>query len=157
MFSPLTHPRNLSMVLLPVSLLTLLLLSGCSMSTSQSVHNPPRRVTIDESDFHIASSIMTFTPEIPYHFVVANHGHVEHELMLLPAKLDTTNGLATHSMDQIAFFEITHLAPGQTRTLDFTFPASSTGLILQFACHYPGYFQAGMSLTVQVGLPAPNS
>jgi uncharacterized cupredoxin-like copper-binding protein len=137
--------------------LLLLLLAACGKSSIRIVHTSPRQALISESDFHISSSVTMFTPGVPYHFVVQNKGHVEHELMLMPANMDMTNGMAMHRMDQMALLEVAHLAPGQTKTLDYTFPDSTIGEHLQLACHYPGHYQAGMSLNVMVASQSPSA
>lgn len=137
-------------------MLLLLLLVACGESSGTMVHANTRQVQISESDFQISSSVTTFIPGVPYHFVVTNNGHVEHELMLMPENMDTMNGLTMHSMDQMALLEVRHLAPGQTKTLDYTFPVSTMGTHLQFSCHYPGHYQAGMSLNVTVASQFPD-
>lgn len=106
-------------------------------------------VQITEMDFKIASSITTFTPGTPYHFVVANNGQVTHEFMIMPSAVNM-GSMSMNDMDKMALAYIDTIAPGQTRTLDYTFPASAAGSHPQFACQYPGHYEAGMKLDVTV-------
>jgi uncharacterized cupredoxin-like copper-binding protein len=131
-----------------LTLLALLLVAcgnGSTMTPARSLS-----VQIVESDFHISSSLKRFTPGVTYHFIIRNNGHTAHEFMLMPLAMSTMDGMSISDMDQMSLADVGAIIPGQVRTLDYTIPASVAGSQLQFACHYPGHYQAGMSLNVTV-------
>jgi uncharacterized cupredoxin-like copper-binding protein len=107
-------------------------------------------VQITETDFHIASSVTTFLPGKNYHFVVTNQGKTMHEFMIMPASAGSMNGRSMANMDKAALTSINMIDPGQTATLDYTFPASAAHAHLEFACHFSGHYEAGMKLDVMV-------
>lgn len=123
---------------------------GQTVYSSQKIHPNARQVQITENDFHIFSSLKAFTPGLRYHFIIRNTGHTMHEFMITPLTLSTLNGMSMNDMDHISLADVRNIAPGHTRTLDYTFPASTAGTRLQFACHYPGHYEAGMRLNVLV-------
>ncbi len=105
---------------------------------------------VTETDFKIASSATTFTSGITYHFVVTNHGQTAHELMIMPKSEGGMSGMPMGNMDAMALAKVESIAPGQTKTFDYTFPSSAAGSHPQFACSYPGHYEAGMKLDVAV-------
>jgi uncharacterized cupredoxin-like copper-binding protein len=42
------------------------------------------------------------------------------------------------------------MAPGQTRTFDYTFTQAAPAGTLEFACHLPGHYDAGMHTPIVV-------
>ncbi len=128
--------------------LFLFLLAACGAGSGNVVRGVP--VQIVESDFHITSSVTTFIPGVTYYFIIENTGHTVHEFMILPTALSTMDGMSMNDMDRMSLAGVGDIAPSQTKTLDLTMPASVAGSQLQFACHYPGHYQAGMSLNVTV-------
>ncbi len=109
------------------------------------------RTQIAETEFKITSSITTFTPGISYHFVITNNGQTTHEFMLMPKSEGNMNGMTMGDMDALAPAKVQNIAPGQTVTLDYTFPSSAAGSHPEFACYQPGHYKAGMKLEVTVG------
>lgn len=107
-------------------------------------------VQITETDFHIASSVTTFLPGKTYYFIVTNQGKAMHEFMIMPGSAGSMNGMSMGSMDKSAFASLGMIDPGQTQTLEYTFPTSAAGSHLEFACHFPGHYEAGMKLDVVV-------
>jgi uncharacterized cupredoxin-like copper-binding protein len=53
-------------------------------------------------------------------------------------------------MDRMAEAHIATIAPGETKTVDYTFPSSAAGSHPEFACYLPGHYEAGMKLGVTV-------
>lgn len=125
-------------------------ISGKTVHSSQRGHLNSRQVQITENDFHISSSLKTFTPGLRYHFIIRNTGRTVHEFMITPLTLSTLNGMSMNDMDHISLADVRNIPPGHTRTLDYTFPASTVGTRLQFSCHYPGHYEAGMKLNIAV-------
>ncbi|HVU68469.1 MAG TPA: hypothetical protein VHD63_15125 [Ktedonobacteraceae bacterium] len=136
--------------LLAVLPLCCMLFTACSTHSSHALNSSIRQVQIREDDFHIRSSSTVFAHDVPYHFVIKNDGHTPHEFMITPLTLSTMNGMSMSDMDQLSLADVMQIAPGQTRTLDYTFPRSTAGTHLQFACHYPGHYEAGMSLNILI-------
>lgn len=124
-----------------------LLLTACGGNTTSS---RTISVQVTETDFHIASSVMTFRPGIPYHFVVTNTGRTAHEFMIMPKAEGKMNGMSMDDMDKLALAMIETIPPGETKTLDYTFPSSATSSHPEFACYFPGHYEAGMKLDVTV-------
>ena len=138
------HRCSLGMLLALVLALATACGGGSSSSASQQVQ-------ITETDFHIASSVTNFTPGTPYHFVITNNGHTAHEFMIMPKSEGSMNGMSMGNMDALALAKMQNIAPGQTVTLDYTFPSSAAGSHPEFACYLPGHYEAGMRLGVMVG------
>ena len=133
-----------------ILVLLLVLLAACSGAGGESTASGSRQVQVTETDFKITSSITTFTAGTAYHFVITNAGHTAHEFMIMPSDMGTMRGMSMGDMDQMALAKVENITPGQTRTLDYTFSSSATRSHPQFACYYPGHYEAGMKLDVTV-------
>ena len=107
-------------------------------------------VQVTETEFTIHSSLTTFTPGTAYHFVVTNQGKTAHEFMIMPKSEWAMNGMPMGEMDHMALARIETIAPGETQTVDYTFPQSAAGSHPEFACYLPGHYEAGMKLGVIV-------
>lgn len=129
-------------------ILLVLLLAACGSAGAASTGS--QQVQVTETDFHITSSISTFTPGVSYHFSITNNGHVAHEFMIMPKDMGMMNGTSMDDMDKMALAMVENIAPGQTKTLDYTFSSSAANSHPQFACYYPGHYMAGMKLDVTV-------
>ena len=126
-------------------------LAACGGSASNSTsRNPAQTVRVTETDFKINAALTTFTPGVAYHFVVTNKGSVTHEFMMMPKSEDNMNGMSMGDMDKMALASIDTIKPGETATLDYTFPSSTAGSHPEFACYLPGHYEAGMRLGVTV-------
>ncbi len=110
------------------------------------------KVQIALSDFHITSSIMTFTAGVLYQFAVTNEGKTVHELVLMSTTMKTMNmsGMPMKNTDEMALASLMALNPGATKTFDYTFVFSTTGPHPEFACHLPGHYETGMHLDITV-------
>ena len=129
-------------------LLTLLMavLTACGGSTASS---GPRAVQVTLSEYKMASSVTTFAPGTSYHFVVTNNGKIAHEFMIMPMGLNMEH-LSMDAMHKIALYMFDTVAPGETKTFDYTFKQSMVGQHFEFACHLPGHYEAGMRLPIIV-------
>jgi uncharacterized cupredoxin-like copper-binding protein len=128
-------------------LLTALVACGGGGSTSSTGSLP---VQVTETDFHITSSVTTFVPGKTYHFAVTNQGKTMHEFMLMPRPEGNMSGMSMDQMDKAALTSIAMINPGETKTLDYTFPSSAAGTHPELACYFPGHYEAGMKLDVAV-------
>ena len=110
------------------------------------------KVQITLSDFHITSSIMTFTTGVPYQFAVTNRGKTVHELVLMSTIMKTMNmsGMPMKNTDEMALASLMALNPGATKTFDYTFALQAAGPHPEFACHLPGHYETGMHLDITV-------
>jgi len=106
-------------------------------------------VQVKETDFKIASSVTTFSPGTHCHFVVTNNGNMAHEFMILPQSEGNWE-MGMGNRHKIAFASIDMVHPGETKTLDYTFPSSAAGSHLEFACYLPSHYDAGMRQRVSV-------
>jgi plastocyanin len=73
---------------------------------------------------------------------VTNQGTHHHDFLIMHP--EQTQML---TMDQVYSQALTYLyniAPGQTKTLTYTFHHTAPSGLLQFACHYGGHYEAGM-------------
>jgi len=101
------------------------------------------------SEYKIASSVATFSPGTSYHFVVTNKGQVPHEFMIMPVEMNM-GGMSMDEMHKLALHMIDNVAPGETKTFNYTFASSMMGQNFKFACHLPGHYEAGMQLPMMV-------
>jgi len=129
--------------------LLLFVLVACGGAGGEA-HGEGIPVQVTETDFHITSSITSFVAGKSYHFIVTNRGKSMHEFMLMPRSEGSMNGMAMGDMDKEALASIPMIDPGETRTLDYTFPLSAAGTHPELACYLPGHYEAGMKLAVAV-------
>jgi uncharacterized cupredoxin-like copper-binding protein len=142
------HPLSL----IGLFTLVLLLLSACGGredSTTAPSTNAVQ-VQVKEADFTINSSVTSFTPGTTYHFVVTNSGATTHEFMIMPKAEDTMSGMPMSEMDKMALASIDTINPGETKTIDYTFPSSAANSHPQLVCYLPGHYEAGMKQDVTV-------
>ncbi len=133
-----------------ISILSILVvvLAACGGITS-TTSSGSGEVQVTLSEYKISSSVTTFSPGTSYHFVVTNTGQIPHEFMIMPMGMNMA-GMSMDEMHKIALHMIDNVAPGETKTFDYTFASSTMGKNLEFACHLPGHYEAGMRLSTMV-------
>jgi uncharacterized cupredoxin-like copper-binding protein len=129
------------------SVLLILFLVGCGESATTS---GVQHVEVTENEYTITSSVSTFTAGTPYHFVVKNAGSATHEFMIMPKDEGSMGSMSMDHMDSIALAKTGDINPGETKTIDYTFPDSTKGTHPQFVCYLQGHHDAGMKLNVSV-------
>lgn len=138
--------RKIFIVLAAVSLL----LTACGGQQSAKT----TEVTIRLTEFGIQSSLTEFQTGVPYHFVVTNAGVVEHEFMIMPPLMVDQMGMAMDmgELDEMALAMIpaSELSAGKTSSFDYTFIQAAPNGTLEFSCHTPGHYEAGMKLPIVV-------
>lgn len=138
--------RKIFIVLAAVSLL----LTACGGQQSAKT----TEVTIRLTEFGIQSSLTEFQTGVPYHFVVTNAGVVEHEFMIMPPLMVDQMGMAMDmgELDEMALAMIpaSDLPAGKTSSFDYTFIQAAPNGTLEFSCHTPGHYEAGMKLPIVV-------
>ncbi len=122
--------------------LLLLVLAGCGGTSSSNAN----QVNVTLSDFKIQSSQTTFTSGTTYHFVVTNSGRTNHEFMIMPVEMNMGN-MSMDEMHKLALAMIDTVAPGETKSIDYTHKSGGQNS-LEFACHLPGHYEAGMHLPI---------
>ncbi len=105
-------------------------------------------VRIALSEFKINSTLTTFSKNATYHFIVDNNGQVEHEFMIVPPM--SGMHMSMEEMDRMALAGVNGIAAEQRKTFDVTFSDSAPPGKLEFACHLPGHYEAGMMLPINV-------
>jgi uncharacterized cupredoxin-like copper-binding protein len=107
-----------------------------------SVEAGAEEVAVTLTEFSITLARSTLRAGQPYAFAVTNEGAAPHEFVI-------ERPGATHEPledeDQTAM--VTGIAPGETRTLGWTFAEPGS---YQLACHQPGHYEAGQVLVVEV-------
>jgi len=106
-------------------------------------------VQVTLSDNKVESSLTAFTAGMPYHFVVRNMEHVAHQFAMVPMGMDMEH-MSADEMHHAALFMYDSVAPGATRTFDYTFASSMMGQSFEFACGTQGRYGAGMQLPFMV-------
>ena len=114
----------------------LLVLAGCgSLASTRAALAQTVHVTL--SDQQITADRSTFTPGQPYHFVVSSTGKVAHQFMMTPRGWDYDH-MSMGERHHVALYMYDQIAPGETKTFDYTFPASVVGQRFGFACYQWG-------------------
>ncbi len=134
----------------------MLILAACGGSTTPSGSQPvrstpsgPQVVHVTLSDNKVESSLTTFTAGMPYHFVVKNTGQLAHQCAMTPMGMAREH-MSVDEMHHSALLMYDSVAPGETRTFDYTFSPSSAGQNFEFACGTQGHYGAGMQLPFMV-------
>jgi len=128
----------------------MLILAACGNSASpggpQQAQTTPagspsgsQEVRVTLSDNKIESSLTTFTSGMPYHFVVTNTGRVPHQFVMMPMGMGMGQ-MSVDEMHQRALFMYDSVAPGETRTFDYSFAPSTAGQRFKFACGTQSHF-----------------
>jgi uncharacterized cupredoxin-like copper-binding protein len=144
--------------ILIMSLITILLavfLSACgAQAAPQATSTPeqPERVDVTLGDFTVESSITEFQAGKTYEFVITNNGALEHEFRINPPAEE--DGMDMHSDEEhdeaLLVVDAADLPAGATKTVEFTFPDSAADEELEFSCHTPGHYEAGMKQAIEV-------
>jgi hypothetical protein len=69
---------------------------------------------------------------------VTNNGKIAHEFMIMPIGMHMEH-MAMDEMHKIALYMFDNVAPGETKTFNYTFNQSMVGQNFEFACHLPGH------------------
>lgn len=133
-----------------VTVAAVFLLTACGGQGASA----PVEVQVTLTEFGVESSLTEFETGVPYHFVVTNAGAVEHEFMVMPPFTEDQMGTAMdmEEIDELALamIEASDLPTGATAAFDYTFMEPAAAGVLEFACHTPGHYEAGMKLAITV-------
>lgn len=99
--------------------LLFVLLMACGRVASSTEVTGPQTVKITIGDFLVRSPQTTFVTGTRYHFVVTNQGQHHHDFLIMhPMNTET---MVMDEVYQRALAYIYNIAPGESKTLDFTF------------------------------------
>ena len=135
------------------SVLLILLLAACGggeTPASSTTTQGTKEVQITENEYTITSSVSTFTTGVSYHFTVKNAGMTTHEFMIMPKDEGSMGSMSMDHMDTLALVKTGDIKPGETKTVDYTFPDSTKGTHPQFVCYIGGHYDAGMKLNMNM-------
>ena len=109
----------------------------------------PTHVQVTLDDNTIASSLTTFKAGVPYLFVVSNHGRREHNFNISPpvalaGSIDEALASALLTVDD------TQIPIGSGTSVEYTFPDSAMGMVLEFNCLIRRHYEDGMRLDITV-------
>lgn len=126
------------------------LLAACGTGGSTA---GPTTVPITVSEFKIDAPQTAFKVGVPYRFVVTNKGTVNHDFSITPPTMAHA-GMGTSSEqaheDALAVINANDLPPGATKSVDVTFTKPYAANEIEFACHTPGHYEAGMKTPITV-------
>jgi len=107
------------------------------------------QVTVTLADNTIEASTTTFQVGVPYTFVITNSGRHAHNFNVNPpvsvaGSLDQALNSALLTVPQ------EQLGVGKTATVEFTFPDSAVGQLLEFSCLIRQHYEDGMHVDITV-------
>ena len=118
-------------------------------ATQPAVSGNGTQVDITLADNTIESSLTNFQVGVPYTFVITNTGRHAHNFNInapvsVAGSLDAALSGALLAVDQ------NQLSPGASATVEFTFPESAAGQLLEFSCLIKKHYEDGMLLAITV-------
>lgn len=134
------------------------LLAACgpgasSSAPTQPAAQKPTDVQITMTEFKIEPSMTSFKVGVPYRFVVTNKGTINHDFSISPPAMQhggmTMSSEEMHK-DALAVIEAKDMPPGATKTVEVTFSKPMSSTEIEFACHTPGHYEAGMQAPITV-------
>ena len=149
--------KNYRLVLGIVLVGLLAFLASCGTNTTssgsqtgQTTSTGAQTISVMMFDDHITSSLKTFTPGMPYHFVVTNKGsHPYAFAMMLQDREQEMEHMTQQERHRAALYMYDNIAPGQTKMFDYTFSQSMMGMgqHMEFAGFAQGKNQVFMRLS----------
>ena len=129
-----------------IFLMAAVLLAACGGGGGSS--SGATTVNITLSDFVISSSLTTFKVGVPYHFVVKNTASMAHEVYIDPVDPNLTPDTA--KSEALAGLGPDIMVAGASGSFDYTFSKAYPAGTIEFACHLPGHYEAGMHTGIVV-------
>lgn len=124
--------------------------AACGAPSQAGENSGPVEVRVTVTDFKVESSRTSFQSGVSYRFVVTNNGKLPHELMIVPPM--AVGAMPMEKMHELALGVVDEddLPPGSTQEMTVTFDKAYPSGKLEFACHVPGHYDAGMHLPMTV-------
>src|SRR6266508_853787 len=107
------------------------------------------QVNITLADNTIEASTTTFQVGVPYTFVITNSGRHAHNFNINPP-VSVAGSLEEALNSALLAVPQEQLGVSQTATVDFTFPDSAAGQLLEFSCLFRKHYEDGMKLDITV-------
>ena len=107
------------------------------------------QVDVTLADNTIEASTTTFQVGVPYTFVITNAGRHAHNFNINPPV--SVAGSLEQALDSaLLAVPQEQLSPGQTATVEFTFPDTAAGQLLEFSCLIRRHYEDGMKVDITV-------
>lgn len=107
------------------------------------------QVNVTLADNTIDASTTTFKVGVPYTFVITNKGKHAHNFNINPP--ESLAGSLEEALNKaLLVVPQEQLNPGQSVTVDFTFPDSAAGQLLEFSCLIRRHYEDGMKVDITV-------
>ena len=106
-------------------------------------------VDITLADNTITASTTTFKVGVPYSFVIKNTGRRAHNFNINPPE-SVAGSLEAALSSALLAVPQEQLGPGQTTTVNFTFPDFAAGQLLEFSCLIRKHYEDGMKEDITV-------
>jgi uncharacterized cupredoxin-like copper-binding protein len=146
-----------------ISLIVMILLAACgtpaatatqaatqAAATSAPVSSGgPTQVDITLADNTITASTTTFQAGVPYTFVITNTGRHLHNFNINPP-VSVTGSLDGSLNKALLTVPQEKLRSGASTTVNFTFPASAVGQLMEFSCLIRSHYEDGMHVDITV-------
>ena len=107
------------------------------------------QVDITLADNTIDASTTTFQVGVPYTFVITNAGRHAHNFNINPP-VSVAGSLEGALNSALLAVPQEQLGPGQTATVEFTFPDTAEGQLLEFSCLIRRHYDDGMKVDITV-------
>jgi uncharacterized cupredoxin-like copper-binding protein len=107
------------------------------------------QVEIALADNTIDASMTSFQVGVPYTFVITNAGQHAHNFNINPP-VSVTGSLEGSFNSALLAVPQEQLGPGQTATVEFTFPEEAAGQLLEFSCLIRRHYDDGMKMDIVV-------
>ena len=128
---------------------------GAGFGSRGDPDNADRVVRITAFDIGYRPASVTVRRGETVKFVVTNKGRLRHELVLGPKSVQIAHDREMRNMTPTEMARDMKedpngivVPPGETRTITWTF--SGERKKIQFACHVPGHYQAGMRGVIHI-------
>lgn len=114
-----------------------------------------RTIAISTEDLRFDPSDVLVRNGETIKFVITNHGKLPHEFMIGDEAAQEAHEKEMQSMKDMVHADpnAVSIKPGETKTLVWKFGGAGT---LEFGCHVPGHYAAGMVGTIRVVPPHPS-
>ena len=107
------------------------------------------QVDVTLADNTIDASMTTFQVGVPYTFVITNSGRPAHNFNINPP-VSVAGSLEGALNSALLAVPQEQLGPGASVTVEYTFPDSAAGQLLEFSCLIRRHYDDGMKLDIIV-------
>jgi uncharacterized cupredoxin-like copper-binding protein len=121
--------------------------SGATEAPATSATGTQVDVTL--ADNTIDASTTTFKVGVPYTFVITNQGKHAHNFVINPP-VSVAGSLEGALNEALLAVPQEQLNPGQSVSVNFTFPDSAAGQLLEFSCLIRRHYEDGMKVDIIV-------